>query len=547
MFYGKVKNMLRLFLVEDEFVIREGIKNNINWSKEGFEFCGDASDGELAYPLILSERPDIIITDIRMPFMDGLELSRLVKKDLPQSKIIILSGHEEFSLAREALKIGVTEYLLKPISAAELLKAVKYVGKQLIDERVEKENYERYKSEIEGNEIDIRRRFFNEMVEGKISPATILERGKALGIELGAQNYQIILFKYSNTVGAEVGTKELTVISKEISEINSQYRNIILFDRALEGSAFIIKGDTLEQLELTRKEYLAQVRNVMARYPAINYFGGIGTTVSRLKHLRESFDTAARAFSYRFIIDRCDILDCEELSTLKEFEMDASMQGVRELESMDIKRAEFFLRNGEAGEINFFAEEFFKGFAGAGEKSILLRQYFVMNIYVTVINFIKEMGSTQVLEEEPFKGQELMKGVIIDLNKAKDYIVRIFTAAIETRDVLRTKRYHKIIEQAKEFINNHYKDDNLSLNEVAAYVNISPSHFSAVFSREAGKSFIRYLTDLRIKKAKEMLKCSDMRCQDISIAVGYKDPHYFSYLFKKTCNCSPIQYRAEKK
>lgn len=479
--------------------------------------------------------------------MDGLELSRLVKKELPGSKIIIISGHEEFGLAREALKIGVTEYLLKPISAAELLKAVKHVGNQLIAERIEKENYERYRNEIEGYEMDTRRRFFDEMVEGKISPAEILERGKELRIELGAQYYQIILFKYNNTVGAEVDTDELTMLSQELNQINSRYPKIILFDRALEGSAFIIKADTLEQLALTRKEFLAQVRNVMARYQEVRYFGGIGTPVSRLKHLRESFETAARAFSHRFILDRCDILDYENLAVLMEFELDASMQKVQQLESMDSKRAELFLRNGEASEIKFFVEEIFKVFTGVGEKSVLLRQYFVLNIYITVINFIKDMGMTKVLEAEPFKGQELMKDVITDVKKAKDYVERIITTAIETRDVLRTNRYRKVIEKAKEFINNHYKDDTLSLNEVAAYVNFSPSHFSAVFSREAGKSFIRYLTDLRIKKAKELLKCSDMLCQDVSIAVGYKDPHYFSYLFKKTCNCSPVQYRAERK
>ncbi|MDP4181260.1 MAG: response regulator, partial [Bacillota bacterium] len=153
--------MLKVFLVEDEFIVREGIKNNIDWSGAGFKFCGDASDGELAYPLIQTEQPDIIITDIRMPFMDGLELSRLVKKELPQSKIIVLSGHEEFSYAQEAIRIGVTEYLLKPINGAELIKVVKRVGEQIIHERVEKENFERYKREMEENEIDVRRRFFN--------------------------------------------------------------------------------------------------------------------------------------------------------------------------------------------------------------------------------------------------------------------------------------------------------------------------------------------------------------------------------------------------
>ena len=113
--------MIKVFLVEDEVVIRDAIKNSINWEQEGYEFVGEASDGELALPMILKEKPDILITDIRMPFMDGLELSRLVKKELPDTNIIILSGYDEFEYAKEAIKIGVEEYLLKPISSNVLL------------------------------------------------------------------------------------------------------------------------------------------------------------------------------------------------------------------------------------------------------------------------------------------------------------------------------------------------------------------------------------------------------------------------------------------
>ena len=99
--------MLKVFLAEDEFIIREGIKNNIDWQAHGYEFCGEASDGELAFPLIQKTRPDILITDIKMPFVDGLALSRLVKKELPETEIIILSGYEEFDYAKEAIQIGV--------------------------------------------------------------------------------------------------------------------------------------------------------------------------------------------------------------------------------------------------------------------------------------------------------------------------------------------------------------------------------------------------------------------------------------------------------
>ena len=107
---------MKVFLVEDEYIVREGIKNNIDWEKNGYDFCGEASDGELAFPMISEKRPDIVITDIRMPFMDGIELSRMIKEEYPEIKIIILSGHEEFEYAKAAIQIGVEEYLLKPIN-----------------------------------------------------------------------------------------------------------------------------------------------------------------------------------------------------------------------------------------------------------------------------------------------------------------------------------------------------------------------------------------------------------------------------------------------
>lgn len=126
---------------------------------------------------------------------------------------------------------------------------------------------------------------------------------------------------------------------------------------------------------------------------------------------------------------------------------------------------------------------------------------------------------------------EEMNEIFYDRQKLKEYMIKTFTTAINHRDALRTKRYHRMIERACEYINQHYTNEDISLNDVAAYVNFSPSHFSSVFSRETGKSFIRYLTDLRMNKARELLKCTDLRCSDISIAVGYKDPHYFSYIF----------------
>ena len=538
--------MLKIFLVEDEYVVREGIKNNIDWAKEGFIFSGEAADGELAFPLIQAEQPDIIITDIKMPFMNGLDLSRLVVKALPQSKIIILSGHEEFSYAQEAIKIGVTEYLLKPIKSTELIETVKRIGKQIIAEREERENYERYKREMEENETEKMRRLFNEMITGTLSIAKILERGKEYGIELSAKLYQIILFKYNIKNKDEIYSREILELEKEINSVNSRYDNIIMFDRAIEGIAFLIKGDSSGHLDSTREAFISRLKDVMEKYPHIRYFGGIGIQVDRLTALSQSYESAARAFSYRFILENNDIISSNQVLSFYRQDEDDTVLSEIELESLDLKKADAFLKSGEAEEITYFVEEFLKSVGSASEKSFLFKQYIIMNIYFTVVAFLKEIGSPDLSIEEPFKGLEGIKEMYYDNQKAKDYIIRIFSAAIERRDALRNKRYHRIIDQAKEYINRHFADEDISLYETAAYVNLSPSHFSSVFSKETGKSFIRYLTDLRMSKAREMLKCTDMRCSDISIAVGYKDAHYFSYLFKKIHNCSPMQYRTSK-
>ena len=136
--------MIKVFLAEDETIIRQGIKNNIDWNSNGFELVGEAGDGEYAYPMILKYQPDILLTDVKMPFMDGLELSRAVKKALPKTKIIVFSGYNEFDYAKEAIKIGISDYLLKPVTAVSLMESLKKVADQILEERENSRLLERY-------------------------------------------------------------------------------------------------------------------------------------------------------------------------------------------------------------------------------------------------------------------------------------------------------------------------------------------------------------------------------------------------------------------
>lgn len=141
--------MLRVFLVEDEFVVRENIKKMVPWEQYGYELVGEAPDGEVALPMIRKLKPDLLITDIKMPFMDGLTLSKMVRKDFPRMKIVILSGYDDFNYARQAISIGVEDYLLKPITKNALLERLTEIRNRWEQEEDQREYYEKFRREIQ--------------------------------------------------------------------------------------------------------------------------------------------------------------------------------------------------------------------------------------------------------------------------------------------------------------------------------------------------------------------------------------------------------------
>jgi len=158
----------KAFFVEDEIVTREGIRDNVDWRANGFEFCGEAPDGEMALPLLQATQPDLLITDIKMPFMDGLELCKIVRERMPRVKIVILSGHDEFEYAQKAINLGVTEYLLKPVTAQDLQKVLHRIAAQIDRERREQEDLEKLKSQVEENRTVLRERLLLNLVMGAV-------------------------------------------------------------------------------------------------------------------------------------------------------------------------------------------------------------------------------------------------------------------------------------------------------------------------------------------------------------------------------------------
>ncbi len=530
--------MLKVFLAEDEFVVREGIKNKIDWNGNGYEFCGEAGDGELAYSMIEKLKPDILITDIKMPFMDGLTLSRMVKAEFPNTEIILLTGYEDFEYAKEAIKIGVSSYLSKPISAENLLKEISIVADKLREKNRELEIRKKYEEDMKERTELIKQGFFKDLVTGERDFPYMLKRAKDLSIDITGLSYNLILFKvwsikhdsgeFSNTV---------VTVTDEITHI-AERAGCIVFDLNLDGKAILIKGDSESEVQSKVTDIISLMKELLLRYPNIKYFGGVGQPVERITDIPRCFRLASRAFAHLYLTTGSDFLvGTEGAIHAKGDDIILSEIDPKHIDRRHIKE---FLRRADESEAEFFLEEFFEGMGENALKSTMLRQYVAMDVYFCIADFAE---NELFLSRSEIDAQIPSAEVLSDEKKTYGYLVDALKKAIALRNKNSQGSYRDVVNETISYINDNYSDEELSLNKVAAHVNFSPNHLSAVFRQQTGHTFIKYLTDLRLEKAKELLLSTSKRSNEIGAMVGYKDPHYFSYLFKKTQGVTTTQYR----
>ncbi len=534
---------MKVFLVEDEYIVREGIKNNIDWEKNGYDFCGEASDGELAFPMISEKRPDIVITDIRMPFMDGIELSRMIKEEYPEIKIIILSGHEEFEYAKAAIQIGVEEYLLKPINGDELLQVVNRVAQKIKEENESRETLQ--EGEGDENFEYAKRQLLSSLIDDNASLSDAMEQGKKIHLNLMAQCYNIMMLKLQRKNKEQGFSQRILELYKTMEDtLKEQDGQSIMFDRAPEGKVILFMGSGEEEIRRNMDVFAGQFREILPEYEDVTYFGSVGVPVMRLRELGESYEAASHGFSYRFLTEPNQIVDNHTVfdQTRNEKKFSCSIGSV-DIQNLDKQKIESFLKGGEMDEIHFFVEEYMKNTGDAGKNSMIFRQYIVMDMFFAASHFLTQITDGREQLGEPFESPEQMQKIVSDLEATVVYIKELFTKVMQVRDARTTEHNSDVVENAKKYISENYHDEELTLNTVAHEVNVSPNHLSAMFSQKTGQTFVKYLTDVRMHRAKELLKCTSKRSNEICEEVGYRDPHYFSHLFKKNVGCSPIQYR----
>lgn len=539
--------MLKVFLVEDESIVREGLRDNIPWQQWGYQFVGEAGDGEMALPLIQKTQPDVLLTDIKMPFMDGLSLSRIVHQQFPDTKIIIVSGHDDFEYARQAIAVGVEQYLLKPITRANLQKVLTELKTKIEAEREQKNYQEKYQNETREYEQFSRTNFFVKVFEGRMPVQDIYEEAAELSLNINAPCYNLLMFSLQEKKAVQNGGVESEAFARKREELLRyfvRYPEYLIFRWNINTYGVLVKGST-EQMKELMSRCLDNVERICRPVEEdFDWYAAAGDPVERLSMLAECYSKVNHLFAYRFLMPSVHILTKEVTDNYMPRE---TSDKIGDIDSAKVapELIREFLQQGSHDEIAEFVDSWLHSIREA-LKSRLFQNYLIFHVHFVTVAYVESIGydKKEFLE---LLGEEQIQETNLGEEELAANIRGILEKAMELRDQVSEKQSKKVLKRALDYIEENYTQETLSLNAVAGEVNVSASYFSAIFSQAMEVTFIEYVTQKRMEKARKLLRQTEKPSGDIALEVGYKDPHYFSFVFKKTQGCTPREYRTRMK
>ncbi|QUH30828.1 response regulator [Vallitalea guaymasensis] len=536
--------MYKIIIVEDEIPVRNAICNIIEWEELGYELVYVSGDGQDALTYIENKQIDVILTDICMPFMDGLELSNEAKKILPTVKIVIITGYNEFEYAHKAVEIGVDHYLLKPITADEFTKMLIEIKNELDNEFSKKRNLLALKKQVETNKDILRDKFLMNLLYNKINSNIIREKVNNLGIKLEGTKYIVAVLQPENIKeiadsnwDCDYQLLEFAILNICNEVLTNYGQNICILGNDDQLIIFFV-NDNQDEIEFrdTIDEIMNKIIVCVEKFYNIGMYIGVGDNYAELQDLHFSYKDALNALEYRVLNGSNKIIykmDVEKTSSFSYHKID---EYLRELE--------YAIKIG-------------------GNKTDKIIDYIFSiiifsNVHISQFRTILLKITTTILKayEDICSGSP--NDVIIDFNQ--------FNEVFGKEKIDEVKTYYKKLcknlsneinkeridikasqmQKAYQFIYNNYQNKSLDINMICNHLNISSSYFSRIFKTETNETFMQYLTKVRMEKAKDLLMNSDYKVYEISEKVGYEDPHYFSYNFKKKTGVKPTQYRKKE-
>lgn len=525
--------MIKVMLVDDEIAIREGIRNSFPWEESGYTLVGEAPDGEIALPIIRDENPDILITDIRMPFMDGMELCRQVRQRMPWIAIVILSGYDDFNYARQAISLGVQEYLLKPITSKELREVLDRISDRLRAERLERESADKIRRRLTSGSRFVNDRLLSSLFEEDISEGKahqLSEQLRSVGINVSAGCYAVLDISFDG--GGDNATAMDVLYS-----LAERRGGGVMVSSMKHGARVLVMGDAEPDTEERSYAFADSAVKGLENAGVSGVLVTVGEMCSKLAEVGSSMRTARHI---RHVMRR------------GESEMPMKIVGIREMEDrprkvhmQDFRPLRDRLQYTAPEDFEKVFEEYLSSLMETDAHAAVTLDYLRVEALMTAAAIVRDAGGQpdSVLPILRYEQEQLSGREGEDLALVRELLL----CALRYRELHSPIHGNSSISKARYYLSQHYADPNLMLQDVAGEVCMSNSRFSTVFAQETGYTFTEYLAMLRISKAQELLKATTLRSSQIARAVGYTDPHYFSYLFKKRTGMTPSEYRSGEK
>ncbi|MGE7828380.1 response regulator [Paenibacillus sp. NPDC093718] len=541
--------MYKVLLVDDEADVREGLVQEIQWGACGFTIEGTAENGREAVELAERLEPDVVITDISMPFQDGLQLASWLREHQPLCKIVILTGYDEFDYARQAITLSVDEYLLKPFSAESFMELLDKIKDKIDMEVAEREDVRQLKEHYRTSLPLLRESFLASLLTRKLPRSNIEEKIRNYELSLNGGCYlAAVMALYPASVDKEQTSTASLRHSGDLDLMLHAMLNIAkeLLDPLSLVSAFIyqdsivllIANDEREdeawfsELQMTLERLLKSILHYLKLPVTI----GVGSQVGNLSDLKLSYQGALLALDYRLILGAEKVIFIDDVERPRP-------EGVRldELKEQALIRS---LKLGTEEELNEAISHILDELIGAS-CTIQDVQVYLLEVVTAVLRSAKESG----IEIEALFGTGFqLHAEIFKFSGLQEVKAWLLDVSLTIRKHIASSRQHAykdIVEKALQYTREHYVDSELSLQKLCMQLHISTGYFSVVFKREVKMTYVQYLMQLRMETAKELLRSSDLKAFEIAERVGFADPNYFSFCFKKLVGNSPKEYRTQ--
>ncbi|MGE4454410.1 MAG: response regulator [Sphaerochaeta sp.] len=527
-----------IVLVDDESAVREGIRSRTPWERYNFTVVGEAGNGIEALELVEELHPDVVITDIRMPYLDGMELIKKIRQAHPATTMVILSGYDEFTYAQQAMHYDVSEYVLKPVSVDDLCRLLERLGSRL-DEEIKRTQDRKRLMEVYTQALPlIREKFLLSLLTTTqaTSDATLVAKAHEYGLDLDKDEFMVALIESDHIQNTSLQTLAMfevvnEVCMKEEGSLAFQFENqiAIIFHARSHGQPHydsVFKKQTYRKAE--------QIQAYLEKYN-FHVVLGIGNQVHAPSAISQSYHQALRALNYSSCYPEQTLLFISDL----ESEMSEEQVNVHQELQANILLS---VKMGSEQQVNDAVSQMFG--EALASVSLIQLQELVLSLSLSLQELAHSYGHTIfALREEEGRNLFSELATITTLGKARRWFTHICLEIREKIAGQRENSHIQFIGKAKNLITKHFSEAGFGLEEICEMIGVSPSYFSSTFKKEVGLSFVQYLTAMRMDRAKELLIKTEGKTYEIAQAVGYTEPNYFSFSFKRHVGISPSQYR----